>query len=141
LAEGTSGVVEGEGYSVAHLDDLGEGFGFRKVRRALGVEEFGVNAIVLPPSYDAGRHYHDQQQELYFVHSGRVSIEFEDGTVHELAPGGLARVDAATVRNLRNLSDTEDAVYLAIGAKGGYVGRDGRLPEGEPDPRGGENPA
>jgi mannose-6-phosphate isomerase-like protein (cupin superfamily) len=136
LAESPTGVVEGEGYSVAHLDDVGEGYGFRKVRRELGVEAFGVNAIVLPPSYDAGRHYHDEQQELYFVHSGRVSIEFGDGTVHELGPGGMARVDAATVRNLRNLSDSEDAVYLAIGGKGGYVGRDGRLPEGEPDPHG-----
>lgn len=143
MAEAAKGVVEGEGYSVAHLDHLGEGPGFRKIRRELGVEAFGVNAIVLPPSYDAGAHFHDEQQELYFVHSGRVSIEFEDGTVHELDRGGLARVDAATVRNLRNLSDTEDAVYLAIGAKGGYVGRDGRLPEGEPDPRarGGENQA
>jgi mannose-6-phosphate isomerase-like protein (cupin superfamily) len=136
LAESPTGVVQGEGYSVAHLADLGEGAGFRKIRRELGVEAFGVNAIVLPPSYDAGRHYHDEQQELYFVHSGRVSIEFGDGTVHELGPGGMARVDAATVRNLRNPSDSEDAVYLAIGGKGGYVGRDGRLPEGEPDPHG-----
>ncbi len=136
MAQDSTRVVEGEGYSVAQLDDLGEGPGFRKIRRELGVEAFGVNAIVLPPSYDAGRHYHDEQQELYFVHSGRVSIEFGDGTVHELGHGGMARVDAATVRNLRNLSDTEDAVYLAIGGKGGYVGRDGRLPEGEPDPHG-----
>ena len=136
MAESPTGVIEGEGYSVAHLDDLGEGYGFRKVRRELGVEAFGANAIVLPPSYDAGAHFHDQQQELYFVHSGRVSIEFGDGTVHELGPGGIARVDPATVRRLRNLSDSEDAVYLAIGGKGGYVGRDGRLPEGEPDPHG-----
>jgi mannose-6-phosphate isomerase-like protein (cupin superfamily) len=135
MTEDPTGVVEGDGYSVAHLGDLGEGPGFRKVRRQLGVDEFGVNAIVLPPSYDAGRHFHDQQQELYFVHSGRVAIEFGDGTVQELGPGGMARVDAATVRGLRNLSDSEEAVYLAVGAKGGYVGRDGRLPEGEPDPR------
>ena len=92
---------------------------------------------MLPPSYDAGRHFHDEQQELYFVHSGRVAIEFGDGSSHELGPGGVARVDAATVRGLRNLSDSEDAVYLAVGGKDGYVGRDGRLPEGEPDPRGG----
>ncbi len=124
-------VVEGEGYSVAHLGDLGEGPGFLKIRRELGVEAFGVNAIVLPPSYDAGRHFHDEQQELYFVHSGRVSIAFGDGASHELGPGGLARVDASTVRNLRNLSDSEDAVLVIVGGKDGYVGRDGRQPEGE----------
>ena len=131
MAEDPAEVVEGEGYSVAHLGDLGEGPGFLKIRRPLGVEAFGVNAIVLPPSYETGRHFHDEQQELYFLHSGRVEIEFGDGTSHELGPGGLARVDASTVRRLRNLSDSEDAVYVVVGGKGGYVGRDGRLPEGE----------
>ncbi|HEX6229069.1 MAG TPA: cupin domain-containing protein [Solirubrobacterales bacterium] len=122
---------DGDGYRVAHLDELGEGPGFRKIRRALGVTAFGVNAIVLPPSYETGRHYHDEQQELYFLHRGRVAIEFGDGSSHELEPGGLARVDASTVRRIRNLSDSEEAVYLVVGGKGGYVGRDGRLPEGE----------
>jgi hypothetical protein len=27
---------------------------------------------------------------------------------------------------VRNVSDTEEAVYVAIGAAGGYVGRDGQ---------------
>lgn len=122
---------KGEGYAVANLSDLGEGPGFRKIRKALGVTAFGVNAIVLPPSYETGRHYHDEQEELYFLHSGNVAIEFGDGTSHELEPGGLAWVDASTVRKLKNLSDSEDAVYVVVGAKDGYVGRDGRQPEGE----------
>lgn len=126
-----SPVVTGEGYAVGGLDDLGEGLGFRKIRRALGVTEFGVNAIVLPPSHETGRHYHDEQQELYFVHRGRVAIEFGDGSSHEMGPGGLARVDAPTVRRIRNLSDSEEAVYVIVGARGGYVGRDGKLPPGE----------
>ncbi len=131
LAENPTGVVEGDGYAVADLGDLGEGYGFRKIRRALGVEAFGVNAIVLPPGTETGRHYHDEQQELYFVHSGRLEFEFGDGSKHELGPGGLARVDASTVRKMRNASDSEDAIYVIVGGKGGYVGRDGRLPEGE----------
>ncbi len=131
MTEDRTEVVEGEGYSVAHLDDLGEGHGFRKIRRALGVEAFGVNAIVLPPATETGRHYHDEQQELYFVHSGQLEFEFGDGSKHQLGPGGLARVDASTVRKMRNPSDSDDAVYLIVGGKGGYVGRDGRLPEGE----------
>jgi quercetin dioxygenase-like cupin family protein len=125
------GPVEGEGYAVANIDDLGEGWGFRKIRRGLGVTAFGVNAIVLPPSYETGRHYHDEQEELYFLHRGRVAIEFGDGTSHVLEPGGLARVDASTVRRLRNLSDSDDAVYVCVGGKDGYVGRDGQMPEGE----------
>jgi uncharacterized RmlC-like cupin family protein len=125
------GVTKGEGYAVANLADLGEGPGFRKIRRELGVTAFGANAIVLPPSYETGRHFHDEQEELYFLHSGRIAIEFGDSSSHELDPGGLARVDPSTVRRIRNLSDSEDAVYVIVGGKDGYVGRDGRQPEGE----------
>ena len=124
------GVTTGEGYAVGHLDDLGDGPGFRKVRKGLGVTAFGVNAIVLPPGIETGFHYHDEQQELYFVHRGTIEIEFGDGSVQRLGEGGLARVDAATVRKLRNAGKV-DAVYLCAGGKGGYVGRDGRVREGE----------
>jgi mannose-6-phosphate isomerase-like protein (cupin superfamily) len=124
------GVTVGEGYAVGHLEDLGDGPGFRKVRKGVGVTAFGVNAIVLPPGVDSGFHFHDEQEELYFVHRGTVEMEFGDGSVHRLAEGGLARVDAATVRKIRNVGEGE-AVYLCAGGKGGYVGRDGRLPEGE----------
>ena len=124
-------ISKGEGYAVANLSDLGEGPGFRKIRKELGVTAFGANAIVLPPSYETGRHYHDEQEELYFLHSGRIEMEFGDGSTHELSPGGLAWVDAATVRKVRNLSDSEDAVYVVVGGKDGYVGRDGRQPEDE----------
>jgi quercetin dioxygenase-like cupin family protein len=126
-----SQVTEGDGYAVSNLEDLGEGYGFRKIRKELGVTAFGVNAIVLPPSYETGRHYHDEQEELYFLHRGRIAIEFGDGTRHELGPGGVARVDPSTVRRIKNLSDSEDAVYVIVGGKDGYVGRDGKLPEGE----------
>jgi mannose-6-phosphate isomerase-like protein (cupin superfamily) len=123
-------VTAGEGYAVANLDDLGDGPGFRKIRRALGVTAFGVNAIVLPPGIETGSHYHDEQEELYFLHSGSIEMEFGDGSVERLRPGGLARVDAATVRRIRNVGNV-DAVYVCVGGKDGYVGRDGRAPEGE----------
>ena len=123
-------VTTGDGYAVGSLDDLGGGPGFRKVRKGLGVTAFGVNAIVMPPGIESGFHYHDTQEELYFVHSGTLEIEFGDGSVHTLNAGGLARVDAATVRKLRNVGDV-DAIYLCAGGKDGYVGRDGRVPEGE----------
>jgi quercetin dioxygenase-like cupin family protein len=130
-----SEVQKGEGYAVSSLDGIGEGWGFRKVRKELGVTAFGVNAVVMPPGYESGRHYHDEQEELYFVHQGRLEIEL-DGEKFELGPGGVAWVDAPVVRGFRNLSDSEDAIYICVGGKDGYVGRDGRLPEGETDPRG-----
>jgi mannose-6-phosphate isomerase-like protein (cupin superfamily) len=123
-------VVEGDGYAVANVDALADGPGFRKVRRALGVTAFGVNAIELPAGFETGRHFHDEQEELYFLHRGRIELTFGDDTSFELGPGGLARVDAATIRKIKNIGD-EPAVYLVTGGKDGYVGRDGRVPEGE----------
>jgi mannose-6-phosphate isomerase-like protein (cupin superfamily) len=120
--------ANGEGWATANLSDLGDGPGFRKVRRELDVEAFGVNAIVLPAGAETGFHFHDEQEELYFVHSGRIEMEFGDGTRQELGPGGLARVDAATHRKVKALGD-DDAVYVIVGGKGGYVGRDGQVPE------------
>jgi mannose-6-phosphate isomerase-like protein (cupin superfamily) len=127
-------VIGGDGYAIAHLEDLGEGPGFRKVRSALGVSAFGVNAVVIPPGIEAGFHAHDLQEELYFVHSGELEIEFGDASRERLRPGSFARVDATTMRRLRNVGAV-DAVYVCVGGKGGYVGRDGRAPEGDPGPR------
>jgi mannose-6-phosphate isomerase-like protein (cupin superfamily) len=120
----------GDGYAVARLDDLGGGPGFRKIRKGLGVTAFGVNAIVLPPGIETGFHYHDLQEELYFVHRGAIEIEFGDGSVEPLQEGGFARVDASTLRKIRNGGD-RDAVYVIVGGKDGYIGRDGRVREGE----------
>jgi quercetin dioxygenase-like cupin family protein len=124
------GVRTGEGYAVTSLDDLGDGPGFRKVRKGLGVTAFGVNAIVLPVGIGTGFHFHDEQEELYFVHRGTIEMEFGDGSVQRLGEGGLARVDASTVRRISNVGDV-DAVYLCAGGKDGYIGRDGRVPPGE----------
>jgi quercetin dioxygenase-like cupin family protein len=125
-----SEVVTGEGYAVGHLDDLGDGPGFRKIRAPLGVTAFGVNAVVIPAGIESGRHFHDEQEELYFVHQGELEFVFHDKSRHRLGPGGLARVDAHTVRQIRNIGDG-DAIYVCVGGKDGYVGRDGRLPEGD----------
>jgi mannose-6-phosphate isomerase-like protein (cupin superfamily) len=131
MADEVQEAVQGEGYAVANIDSLGERYGFRKIRRGLDVKAFGINAIAIPPGYETGRHFHQEQEETYFVHRGIVEIEFGDGSRHVLGPGGVARVDAATVRKIRNISADEDAVYVIAGGKDGYVGRDGKLPEGE----------
>ena len=122
-------VVSGDGYAVSSLEALGDGPGFRKIRKELGVTAFGINAIIFPPGYGGPLHFHDEQEETYFVHEGQVEFEFGDGEKHVLGPGGIVRVDAHTVRGLRNVGDT-DATVLAAGGKDGYVGRDGRAPEG-----------
>ena len=127
MAEATTG----EGWAATHLAELGDGPGFRKIRSALGITAFGMNAIVLPPGIETRRHFHDRQEEVYFVLSGRLEMDLgDDGVTQTLEPGSIVRVDAATVRRMRNVGD-EDAVYIVVGgaAGEGYVGRDGRVPD------------
>jgi uncharacterized cupin superfamily protein len=116
--------MSGNGYALSSLEKMGDGYGFRKVRREIGVTAFGINALVLPPGYESGVHYHELQEETYFVHRGQVEFRFGDGSRHLLGPGGVVRVDAQTHRGFRNAGQ-DDAIVLVAGGKDGYVGRDG----------------
>jgi mannose-6-phosphate isomerase-like protein (cupin superfamily) len=113
------------GYQIGSLDALGEGYGFRKVRAALGVTAFGVNALVFPPGYDGPAHYHDSQDELYLVHRGIATFDV-DGSEHVVGEGGLVHVESTTPRQISNKSDG-DLVLFVVGGKDGYVERDGHL--------------
>src|ERR687892_1811244 len=98
---------------VSSLDELGEGYGFRKVRAPLGVTAFGVNGIVYAPGFEGFLHYHDTQDELYFVHRGRARVEVA-GEEREIGEGGLVHVEANTPRRFSNASDDEELVLLVI---------------------------
>lgn len=117
------------GYAFTSLDELGDGYGFRKIRRALGVTAFGVNAIVYPPGAEGILHYHDIQDELYFVHRGTARVEVGD-EVRQVGEGGLVHVDSTTPRRFSNAGDG-DLVLLIVGGKEGYVQRDGHLVHSE----------
>jgi mannose-6-phosphate isomerase-like protein (cupin superfamily) len=112
-------------YSIATLDELGEGYGFRKIRQPLGVTAFGVNALVFPPGYEGPNHYHHTQDELYFVHRGTATFTF-DGEEHEVPEGGIVHVESTTHRMITNRGDTDLVLYI-VGGKNGYVERDGQL--------------
>jgi mannose-6-phosphate isomerase-like protein (cupin superfamily) len=114
-------------HAFSSLDELGDGPGFRKIRQPLGVTAFGVNALVLPAGHEGFLHYHDAQDELYFVHRGRVKID-ADGASRELGEGGLFHAEAACRRSISNPFD-EEAVVFVVGGKDGYVERDGHLVE------------
>ena len=119
------------GHAFSSLDELGDGYGFRKVRRALGVTAFGVNIVVYPPAYEGFEHWHDTQDELYFVHRGTAKFEV-GGEERVLGPGGLCHVESTTHRKVTNIGD-DDLVIFVVGGKGGYVDRDGHLADPERD--------
>ena len=112
------------GHRHASIDDLGDGV-FRKVRRELGITAFGANALVLPAGTQWFNHYHERQDELYFVHRGRAGFDV-DGEEFELGPGGCCHVESTTPRRFWNAGDDE-LVLLVVGGKDGYVERDGQM--------------
>lgn len=112
-------------HSFATIDELGAGPGFRKVRKPMGVTAFGVNVVVYPPGMAGFQHYHDLQDELYFVHAGTARFEV-DGEERVLGPGGLCHVESTTPRLVSN-AGADELVLLVIGGKDGYVERDGHL--------------
>ena len=116
-------------HGFSSIDELGEGYGFRKIRKPLGVTAFGVNAVVYPPGAEGVDHYHDVQDELYFVHSGTARFEVE-GEERVLGPGGLCHVESTARRKVSNASD-DDLVLLIVGGSDGYVERDGKLVNAE----------
>jgi mannose-6-phosphate isomerase-like protein (cupin superfamily) len=96
---------------------------FVSLRRALGVTGFGLNQITLQPRQRGRIHRHSEQEEVYLVLAGVLTVAFEDGQ-QELRAGALMRVPPEIRRQLVNLG-AEPCVIVAMGAAGGYVGRDG----------------
>jgi len=119
------------GYTFGSIHELGEEYGFRKVRKALVVTAFGVNAVVMPPRFEGFLHYHELQDELYFVHAGTARVEV-GGEERLLGPGGLFHCTSTVPRRVSNGGD-DDLVLLVVGGKDGYVERDGQLVDPERD--------
>jgi mannose-6-phosphate isomerase-like protein (cupin superfamily) len=96
---------------------------FQALRRELGVSSFGLNQIVLEPGQRGRVHRHREQEEVYIVLEGRLSVLVE-GEEHALEHGELMRVGPGVRRQLVNYGP-ERVVMLALGGAGEHVGRDG----------------
>jgi quercetin dioxygenase-like cupin family protein len=114
------------GYSVVHVDELGgagPGGAVRFVRRALGVEAFGINWFELPPNAEG--HEHDErrsgQEEVNVIvrGSGTYRVDGEDVPVRT---GSFLRFDPETTR--MPIAGPEGLTMIAIGApRGSYEAR------------------
>ena len=96
---------------------------FLSLRRALGVTSFGINQITLQPGQRGRIHRHDEQEEVYLVLRGTLTVAVE-GTAHELSEGQLMRVAPEVRRQLINTGD-RPCVVVALGGTGEHIGRDG----------------
>jgi uncharacterized cupin superfamily protein len=101
------------------LESVGE---FQRLRRDLGVETFGINALVLRPGQRMRVHIHQKQEEVYLVLEGELNLVVEGEGV-KLRTGDLARVGPSTRRQLTNPTQ-ERVVLLALGGSGKHETRD-----------------
>ena len=91
------------GWAQSSIDELGNET-FRKVRQELGITAFGANVLVLQPGVTGRPHYHEEQDELYFVHQGRAVFDLPDDRV---------RFQAITLETVIDAIHQSGAVELA----------------------------
>jgi uncharacterized cupin superfamily protein len=96
---------------------------FQSLRRELGVEAFGINAIMLAPRQRGRIHDHRHQEEVFLVLEGELTIAIE-GEETKVGRHGLVRVPAGVRRQLINRGPG-NVLMVALGAAGEHVGRDG----------------
>jgi uncharacterized cupin superfamily protein len=97
---------------------------FVLLRRQLGVKAFGLNLIVLAPGERGRIHAHENQEEVYLVLAGELTLVVE-GQEHTLRHGQLVRVAPPVRRQLVNRGPAR-LELLALGGSGEHKGRDGR---------------
>jgi uncharacterized cupin superfamily protein len=96
---------------------------FQRLRQQLGGGAFGLNLIVLQPGQRGRIHRHTQQEEVYVVVAGTLTLLVQ-GEERELGPGELALVPGRIRRQLVN-RHPQRLELLAIGGAGAHAGRDG----------------
>jgi uncharacterized cupin superfamily protein len=104
---------EGEGFSIAHRDELEQTGGWMLVRRSLGCRALGVNLVEIEPGESIPEHDETQrdQEELFFVVSGSPALVI-DGEDHPAPAGTFARVDPPLRRTVRNAGSEPCSVLI-----------------------------
>ena len=114
------------GYSVinvAEIEGAGPGGAVRFVRRALGVEAFGINWFELPPGAVGQEHNEAEsgQEEVNVVVSGS-GVWRVDGDEVPVRVGSFVRFDPETTRV--PVAGPEGLTFIGIGVpRGSYVAR------------------
>ena len=107
-------------YAIVRADDVDDPYAgttvpgeFRSLTRALGAEQLAVTLIRVPAHSDFEQgtgHYHEEQEEIYIVTRGTLTMRFGDD-VHRVSAGSAVRVAAHTPRSHRNEGDEPVEVW------------------------------
>jgi uncharacterized cupin superfamily protein len=95
-----------------------EGRARRRLGKAAGLTQFGVNLCTLKPgAASSQRHWHENEDELVYVLEGEVAL-VEDSGESVLKPGDAAgwKAGVANGHCLINRSD-RDAVFIEVGSR------------------------
>jgi uncharacterized cupin superfamily protein len=95
-----------------------EGRARKRMGRAAGLTQFGVNLCTLKPgAASSQRHWHESEDEFVYILAGEVVL-VEDGGETVLKPGDAAawKAGVANGHSLINRSD-RDAVFIEVGTR------------------------
>jgi len=90
----------------------------RRLSSATDLSRLAVNRYRAEPGEQIPLkyHYHDEQEEAFYVLSGTLSVETPDGT-YTVGSGSLFTATAESPHRAHNADDADEAVeVLAIGA-------------------------
>lgn len=101
-------------YSIVNAEEVEDAYAdegvpgeFRALTEPLESEQVAVTLIRVPPHSDFEQgtgHRHEQQEEIYIVTRGTLTMRFGD-EVREVVAGSAVRVPPQTVRSHRNLGE------------------------------------
>jgi mannose-6-phosphate isomerase-like protein (cupin superfamily) len=101
-------------YTIVRADDVDDHYAgttvpgeFRRLTNALGAEQLALTLIRVPPHSDFEQgtgHYHEEQEELYVVTRGTLTMRFGD-EIETVSAGSAVRVAPGTPRSHRNEGD------------------------------------
>ncbi|HKH17930.1 MAG TPA: cupin domain-containing protein [Solirubrobacteraceae bacterium] len=107
-------------YTIVSADDVDDIYAgssvpgeFRPLSDALGSEQLAMTLIRVPPHSDFEQgtgHYHEEQEELYVVTQGTLTMRFGD-EIRNVSAGSVARVAPRTPRSHRNEGDEPVEVW------------------------------
>ena len=107
---------------------------FQRLRAALGATSLGINLLRLAPRQRGRIHRHREQEEIYVVLQGTLTVLIEQQPV-EVRERQALRVAPDERRQLVTDGDAP-CVLLAVGASGEHPGRDGEAFESWDDTEG-----
>jgi uncharacterized cupin superfamily protein len=109
-------------FTIVAPDDMETAGNWLLVRRALGLQAFGINMVDIAPGERIPEHDETgrDHEEVFLALSGDATIVI-DGEEHELPAGSFARLDTHVARTVANNGSETIRVLIASAPRGsGY---------------------